>query len=254
MFGLSTIWANRSGKHNKENADLFDTRDRHHLEIEQFKAVLESYQATKIEQRLAILEAFLSTEKHVSLEELGALVAQNDPGLGDNPLFLKETMEMFCQFGFANAMSFENKETLYEHLHLGDHHDHFICTRCGRIQEFSNPHLESLQMDIARKYQFHPLQHKMEIYGLCSKCMEKRVGALPLIYAANGERVRIVKILGGRELQARLHAMGITAGMCVEVINNNAIGQVLLAVDGVRLALNRGMAEKIQVAHSCHHK
>ena len=84
--------------------------------------------------------------------------------------------------------------------------------------------------------------------------MEQRKSTLPLLMASNGEKVKIVKIDGGRELQSRLASMGITLDSCVDIINNNAVGQVLIAVDGVRLALNRGMAQKILVEHSCHHR
>lgn len=227
-------------------------RDHHEIEREQFKAVLDSFRATRIDDRLKILDIFLSTEQHLTISDLEYIIREKDPDLLDR-VFIKETMEMFCQFGFASKMTFDGQEIHYEHHHLGMHHDHFICTRCGLIQEFVNEELEHLQLTIARDFRFHPLQHRMEIYGLCSKCMEQRDATLPLMLAANGEEVCIVAIEGGRGIQARLTAMGLGIGTHLEVINNNASGPFIVAVKDNRLALGAEMTQKILVTHSCRH-
>ena len=224
--------------------------DQHRLEREQFMTVLESFKATRIKDRLIILDLFLSTEEHITLTEIQDLAKEKAPHLQDRA-FLRETMEMFCQFGFALKRTFESQEALFEHNHLGMHHDHFICTRCGHIQEFHNQELERLQLTIAREFQFHPLQHKMEVYGLCAVCMEQRDTTIPLLYAANGEKVQIVQILGGREVSARLANMGLTVGSCLKVINNHASGPCIAAINDLRLAINTGIAQKIILAHSC---
>jgi len=224
--------------------------EQHLLEREQFKAVLESFKSTRIKDRLFILDLFLSTEEHITLSGLQQMVKEKAPHLQDRA-FLKETMEMFCQFGFALKRTFETQEALFEHNHLGMHHDHFICTRCGHIQEFHNQDLEHLQLAIARNFRFHPLQHKMEIYGLCSVCMEQRDSTIPLSYAANGERVQIEQINGGRELHTRLANMGLSVGICLKVINNNASGPCIVAIKDMRIAIDSGMAQKIIVSHSC---
>jgi Fur family transcriptional regulator, ferric uptake regulator len=225
--------------------------DQHQRELTQFRMVLDSFGATRTKERLTILDLFLSTEQHVTLSKMEQLIREKAPHLQDRA-FLQETMAMFCQFGFAKERSFQSQETQYEHHHLGQHHDHFICIRCGRIHEFVNPALEKLQMTIASQFQFHPLQHKMEIYGLCAACMEQRDDTIPLLLAANGEKVRIVRILGDREMYARLTAMGLRAGLCLQVISNHPAGPFIIAVNDSRLALGKGMAQNILVAHACH--
>ena len=226
------------------------TQDQHRLEIAQFKEVLESFGATRIDERLAILAVFLSTEKHVTLDELEGLLQAGKGGQVDR-LFLQETMAMFCRFGFAQEIIFESHAPRYEHHHLGTHHDHFICTRCGHIQEFVNRDLEHLQMTVAREFQFHPLQHKMEIYGLCARCMGQREGTIPLHMACKGERVRIVRIDGGRGMQARLTDMGLGLNTCIEVVSKGDAGPLIVAVGGTRMALGSSLAQHLQVMHSC---
>ncbi|MFA7382419.1 MAG: transcriptional repressor [Desulfurivibrionaceae bacterium] len=229
-----------------------DSQTQHQQEREQFQEVLQSFNASRIEERLRVLDIFLSVEDHLSLTVLEGIIREKRPELLDRE-FLKETMDMFCQFGFAQKQLFETQEAVYEHHHLGTHHDHFICTRCGKIQEFANQNLERLQHEIARQFRFHPLQHKMEIYGLCAFCMAQREPALSLQYAANGEQVRIVSILGGREVQARLSDMGLSVGSCLEIVSNHSSGPLIVASKGTRLAINAGLARQIMVAHACRH-
>ncbi|MDF1578749.1 MAG: transcriptional repressor [Desulfurivibrionaceae bacterium] len=226
---------------------------RHDHERRQFRAVLESINATRIPDRLKILDEFLTVELHITLADMLEFIKVG--GNHDYDLeFLRETMEMFCQCGFAQKNEFETQETTYEHHHLGEHHDHFICISCGLIREFRNSRLESLQLEIASGCNFHPLQHKMEIYGLCDACLSKREKNPPLSRTAVGEKVRVVEVVGGRQFQARMTAMGLNPGVLLEVINNNPAGPFIVAVQGTRLALDADMAQSVLVSHACRHK
>lgn len=59
-----------------------------------------------------------------------------------------------------------------------------------------------------------------------------------------GRRVRITGHRGGRMLRARLLAMGLNLGREVEVIQNNR-GLIIVGVNGGRMALGRGISQKI---------
>jgi Fur family ferric uptake transcriptional regulator len=237
-------------KRKNEPAPVVSDIEQHGLERQQFREVLESINATRIADRLKILDEFLSVELHITLPDMLEFIRAG--GINDYDLtFLRETMDMFCQCGFAQKNEFEAQETTYEHHHLGGHHDHFICTSCGLIREFRNNRLERLQREIATEFNFHPLQHKMEIYGLCEDCLAKREVNPPLQLAAVGEKVRIVEIVGSREMQARMAAMGLSPGTLLEVINNNPAGPFIVAAHETRLALDFAMAQAILVTHVC---
>lgn len=227
--------------------------EEHRHDREQFERVLESFKATRIPERLAILDIFLATELHVSISEIMEMVGEARPELRDRA-FLQETMAMFCQYGFAQRLDFENQEPRYEHLHLGQHHDHLICTKCGLIQEFEDNVLETLQLKIAESFDFHVLQHKTEIYGLCDQCQASREPTLPLHLAANGERVKIVKVVASREVASRLADMGLVTGVCLEVVSNHPSGPFVVIVGETRLALGSGVPQQILVTHSCRHE
>jgi len=69
-----------------------------------------------------------------------------------------------------------------------------------------------------------------------------------LAYALPGKKYRVEKIYGGYGLNSRLHAMGIIPNETVTVIYQTWGGPMTLAVKGVRIALGRGMAQKIEVS------
>lgn len=70
---------------------------------------------------------------------------------------------------------------------------------------------------------------------------------MPLTMVKAGERVHLVAIASGRELQARLAALGLTPGIEIEVIRNAGRGPCVIGVRGSRVMLGRGMAQRIMV-------
>jgi Fe2+ transport system protein FeoA len=73
---------------------------------------------------------------------------------------------------------------------------------------------------------------------------------MPLTTAKVGERVVIREIVGGGKKQARLTDMGLRPGDFIQIINNAGRGRIILAQGSTRLAIGRGMAEKIMVSIS----
>ncbi len=217
----------------------------HLQEKEQFKKLFKQEHIDNFEDRYAILEVFLQTEKHVTIEELAVLLEQSGRKL--DPEFVHETLKLLCRFGFAHKSRFDNGQIRYEHRHLGQHHDHLICTRCKKIFEFEENQLEELQIRIAANRGFHMLQHRMEIYGICSQCLKNRIQFMPLTMAKAGEKLVLKEFNGGSGVRMRLLTMGLRLGDEIEVITNNSQGQIAVALDFKRYVLGRGLAQKIMV-------
>ena len=218
----------------------------HVQEKQQFKKLFKQEHIDDFEDRFKVLEAFLQTEKHVSVNELVARLDHN--GWRLELEFVKETLKLMCRFGFAQKSRFDNGMVLYEHRHLGQHHDHMVCTKCRKILEFEEEQIEQLQIKIAARHGFHLLQHKMEIYGICNDCIRDRIQLMPLTLAKPGERLVIKEINGGTGAKMRLLTMGLRTDDNIEVITNNSQGQLAIAADLKRYVLGRGLAEKIMVA------
>ena len=220
----------------------------HRQEKQQFKKLFKQEYIDVFEDRFNILEIFLQTEKHLTIDELINLLKEN--GYDFEPDFIRETLKLMVRFGFAKKNRFNNGPVRYEHLHLGQHHDHMICTKCRKIVEFREDQIEDLQLKIAATHGFHMLQHKMEIYGICSECLKNRVQVMPLALAKPGERLVIKDITGGSGARMRLLSMGLRLKDEIEIVTNPRQGQIVVAVGFKRFALGRGLAQKIMVQAS----
>jgi Fur family ferric uptake transcriptional regulator len=221
-------------------------RNDNHLEKENFKSLVEVAGKDRVQDRLNIIEVFLGTEEHITIDKICRLLTEE--GYDYDPEFVRQCMNQMVDLGFAQKKQFEGQPICYEHRHLGRHHDHLVCTKCGKIVEFANDDMERLQVQVAVKHGFHMLQHRMDIYGLCAGCLASRRALLPLALAKTGERVVIREITGGRTARARLASMGLRTGDPVEVINNTGEGRIILGHDCTRLAIGRGLAQTIIVS------
>lgn len=122
-------------------------------------------------QREKILDIFLSTERHLSCDELYDIVKKKDPTIGYTTVY--RAMKLFSESGLCGEIDFGDGVVRYEHKYGHQHHDHLICARCGSFIEVSDPKIEMLQDAMAKKHKFTPTRHKLEIFGLCRKCLRK---------------------------------------------------------------------------------
>ena len=119
-------------------------------------------------QRDLILDTFLRTEEHLSSEDLYRLVQKQDPTIGQTTVY--RTLKLLAEAGLAREVRFGDGITHYEHNYKHQHHDHMICSGCGRIIEFFSAELEAIQDAMAAKHRFQVTQHLLRIIGVCAEC------------------------------------------------------------------------------------
>src|SRR6266540_2892394 len=119
-------------------------------------------------QRDLILDIFLRTEAHLSSEDLYRLVRQRDSSIGQTTVY--RTLKLLTEAGLAREVRFGDGITHYEHNYKHQHHDHMICSECGRIIEFFSAELEAIQDAMAAKHRFQVTQHLLRIIGVCADC------------------------------------------------------------------------------------
>jgi len=141
-------------------------------ETELFFTYLRQNSLKKTNQKEVILETFLNTEGHLSVEDLYALVKKNDKKIGIVTVF--RTLKSLTACGIAREISLGDGLTRFEHSYRHPHHHHIVCAECHKAIEFLSPELERVQEEIVKKYHFHPVQHRLQIYGICADCQEHR--------------------------------------------------------------------------------
>ncbi len=119
-------------------------------------------------QRRAVLEAFLGSDEHVSAEELYKIVAAKEPKIGLATVY--RTLALLTESGLAAELDFGDGQKRYEQNLDHRHHDHMICTQCGKIIEFNHPLIEKLQEDVAQEHGFEMTAHKLDMFGICKDC------------------------------------------------------------------------------------
>lgn len=135
------------------------------------KAYIAKHGLKTSRQRELIAEVFFASPGHLSVDELLERVRSQDPKVGQATVY--RTMKLLVEIGLAGARQFGDGHTRYEPVESREHHDHLICTSCGKIVEFHNSQIEELQTRVARQHGFVVTRHKLELYGLCADCRRK---------------------------------------------------------------------------------
>lgn len=141
-------------------------------------------------QRDLILEVFLSTEEHMTIDDLHWLVHKKDPTIGHTTVY--RTLKLLTEAGLAREVRFGDNKTYYEHHFEHEHHDHMICTQCGRVIEFFSAEIEAMQDKVAEENGFIPTHHSLRLWGLCSECAVSTTQS-PAAPSGAQPRVRVVQ-------------------------------------------------------------
>jgi len=124
------------------------------------------------QQREQILDIFLATEKHPTIDDLYKLVREKNPKIGLATVY--RALKVICNAGLAQETDFGDGQRRFEHKYRHQHHDHLICSKCGRVIEVTSPKIEAMQKSLAKSYNFTPTSHTMQIFGICRACKKKK--------------------------------------------------------------------------------
>jgi Fur family ferric uptake transcriptional regulator len=125
-------------------------------------------------QRRVILDAVLSLGSHVDAETISREARSIDDSIGLATVY--RSLQLLIGAGIIAERKFDKDRAHFELIDpASQHHDHFICTQCGKIVEFLDPELEALQDRIAQRLGFRLTDHRMDLYGDC----EGRCGFAP---------------------------------------------------------------------------
>jgi len=133
-----------------------------------FKNYLQEKGLRNTRQREAILDVFFSADKHITVEELFNMIKKTVPEIGYATVH--RNLSLLCECGLADEIKIGKQKARYEPKFGQEHHDHLICIKCGRFIEVNDTKIEGLQDKLAEANDFIPVRHKLEIYGICSKC------------------------------------------------------------------------------------
>ncbi|MEQ1767928.1 MAG: ferric iron uptake transcriptional regulator [Methylotenera sp.] len=123
--------------------------------------------------RLKVLSLFEnSKERHLSAEDIYKVMLNTGEDVGLATVY--RVLTQFEQAGLLIRHHFEGGKAVFE-LNTGGHHDHIVCVKCGRVEEFYDAEIEKRQEAAAAKLGFKMQDHSLTIYGICDKspCLHK---------------------------------------------------------------------------------
>lgn len=124
--------------------------------------------------RLKILEMLESSDtRHLSAEEIYRQLMESGEDIGLATVY--RVLTQFEAAGLVTRHHFEGGHAVFE-LQRGHHHDHMVCLKCGRVEEFEDEMIEGRQREIASRLGFKLLEHSLILYGECSACVMSRRG------------------------------------------------------------------------------
>ena len=117
-------------------------------------------------QRRVIARVLSDANDHPDVEELYKRSSQVDNNISIATVY--RTVRLFEEAGLLDRHDFGDGRARYEEA-TGEHHDHLIDVKSGKVIEFHDEEIEDLQHKIASKLGYKLVGHRMELYGASTK-------------------------------------------------------------------------------------
>lgn len=122
------------------------------------------------EGRKAILELLMNSENHPTAEEIYKELKPKIDNLSLATVY--NNLNYFVSEGLVYEMKFSNVSSRYDYL--GHSHYHIICTNCGKISDFHSKNLDEVYKDAGNETNYAVHYGKLELYGICPECQQKK--------------------------------------------------------------------------------
>ncbi len=119
--------------------------------------------------RLKILEILekQTDERHLSAEQVYKILLSENQEIGLATVY--RVLTQFEAAGLVSRHHFEGGNSVFE-LSTESHHDHLLCLKCGKVEEFTDEVIETRQKEIAARLGYELTDHSLYLYGICSTC------------------------------------------------------------------------------------
>ena len=137
--------------------------------IDELKKIVKQKGLKYTEQREIVLSILLHAKEHLTAEEVYNQIKKDhaDSNIGIATVY--RALSFLEEVDLIASITFGTDGKKYE-SNAKSHHDHLICTNCGKIIEFIDEEIEKKQNKIAKKNRFRISSHSMQLYGTCETC------------------------------------------------------------------------------------
>ncbi|MEW6048309.1 MAG: transcriptional repressor [Bacillota bacterium] len=129
----------------------------------------------RTKQREVILRVLRSTKTHPTADWVYQEVRKELPNISLGTVY--RNLKILTASGEALELSYGSSYSRFDGT--ASNHYHFVCERCGRIEDVPTPVDEELNRSIERLMGVKVRQHRLEFYGLCSNCQAEAEKHVP---------------------------------------------------------------------------
>ncbi len=137
--------------------------------IEELKKIVKQKGLKYTEQREIVLNILINATDHLSAEEVYNEIKNQYKESNIGIATVYRALSFLEEVDLITSITFGTDGKKYE-SNAKSHHDHLICTSCGKIVEFLDDEIEKRQDRIAKKNKFKITSHSMQLYGTCETC------------------------------------------------------------------------------------
>lgn len=136
--------------------------------MESFASYLREHNLPVTPQRLAIADVVLGSGSHLSADDVARALKARGSAAGLATVY--RTIEILLRSGLVVERDFGEGFKRYEPARDMPHHEHLLCSGCGKVTEFRDERLERMTTLIAEQHRFSRQGHRMVIHGTCAEC------------------------------------------------------------------------------------
>jgi Fur family ferric uptake transcriptional regulator len=133
-----------------------------------FESYLREHGLPVTAQRVAIADVILRSARHLSADDVASELERRGRNVGLATVY--RTIDLLVESGLAVERDFGEGFRRFEPALDAPHHEHLLCTVCGKVTEFRDERLERITTLVAEVNGFARQRHRLVIYGVCGDC------------------------------------------------------------------------------------
>jgi Fur family ferric uptake transcriptional regulator len=118
-------------------------------------------------QRESIAQVLFESTRHMSADDVAAELRSRGEHAGKATVY--RTLALLVEIGLATEHDFDEGFKRYEAQIGTAHHDHLICTACGKVIMFQHSGLDDIVAEVASRHGFEAITRQVKIFGTCGE-------------------------------------------------------------------------------------
>ncbi|WP_233554937.1 Fur family transcriptional regulator [Atopobacter sp. AH10] len=120
------------------------------------------------DKRREIIELFAEEDRYLTAREVQERMVQRFPQLSFDTIY--RNIYTLAELNVLEMTDLNGEKYFrFACSHIGHHHHHFICKKCGRTKAIPFCPMDTIEQELDG---YSITGHRFEVYGLCDQCQQ----------------------------------------------------------------------------------